>query len=138
LGARPLVIPGALAMAAALWVFALLGPGSPLILAIAGHVLFMAGFGFLITPLMTTSLSVLPNRLYSYGSAILSTIQQLAGAAGTAAFISVATLASVDPARAPDAHGKHVAFVTGGFVGVLTLLGSLFVRSVPATVDADS
>jgi MFS family permease len=114
-GARPLVIPGALAMAVSLWVFALLGPGSPLVVVIAGHVLFMAGFGFMITPLMAESLGVLPNRLYSHGSAILSTIQQLAGAFGTAVFISVATLASTDPARAPDANGMHTAFLTAGF-----------------------
>jgi DHA2 family lincomycin resistance protein-like MFS transporter len=98
----------------------------------------MAGFGFMITPLMAESLGVLPNRLYSHGSAILSTIQQLAGAFGTAVVISVATLASTDPARAPDANGMHTAFLTAGFVGVLTLLASLFVRSVPATGDADS
>jgi DHA2 family lincomycin resistance protein-like MFS transporter len=137
-GARPLVIPGALAMAVSLWVFALLGPGSPLVVVIAGHVLFMAGFGFLITPLMTESLGVLPDRLYSHGSAILSTIQQLAGAFGTALFISVATLASTYPARGLDANGMHTAFLTAGFVGVLTLLASLFVRSVPAAGDADS
>jgi DHA2 family lincomycin resistance protein-like MFS transporter len=137
-GARPLVIPGALAMAVSLWVFALLGPGSALVVVIAGHVLFMAGFGFMITPLMAESLGVLPDRLYSHGSAILATIQQLAGAFGTAVFISVATLASTYPALALDANGMHIAFLTGGFVGVLTLLASLFVRSVPATGDADS
>ncbi|HEY3607951.1 MAG TPA: DHA2 family efflux MFS transporter permease subunit [Pseudonocardiaceae bacterium] len=137
-GARPLVIPGALAMAVSLWVFALLGPGSPLVVVIVGHVLFMAGFGFMITPLMAESLGVLPDRLYSHGSAILSTVQQLAGAFGTAVFISVATLASTYPARAPDANGMHIAFVVAGFVGVLTLLASLFVRSVSATGDTDS
>ncbi len=137
-GARPLVIPGALAMAVSLWVFALLGPGSPLVVVIAGHVLFMAGFGFMITPLMAESLGVLPGRLYSHGSAILATVQQLAGAFGTAVVISVATLASTDPAQTPDANGMHTAFLTAGFVGVLTLLASLFVRSVPATGDADS
>ncbi len=137
-GARPLVIPGALAMAVSLWVFALLSPGSPLVVVIAGHVLFMAGFGFMITPLMAQSLGVLPNRLYSHGSAILSTIQQLAGAFGTALFISIATLASTHPARAPDANGMHTAFLTAGFIGVLTLLASLFIRSAPATGDGDS
>jgi DHA2 family lincomycin resistance protein-like MFS transporter len=119
-------------MAVSLWVFALLGPGSPLVVVIAGHVLFMAGFGFMITPLMAESLGVLPSRLYSHGSAILATIQQLAGAFGTALVISVATLASTYPARTPDATGMHTAFVTAGFVGVLALLASLFVRSVPA------
>lgn len=131
-GARPLVIPGALAMALSLWVFALLGPGSPLIVVIAGHVLFMAGFGFMVTPLMTESLGVLPEHLYSHGSAILSTTQQLAGAFGTAVFVSVATLASVHPSASPDAHGMHIAFVVSGCVGVLAMLASLFVRPAPA------
>ena len=128
-GARPLVIPGAVAMAASLWVFVLLGPGSPLILVIAGHVLFMAGFGFMMTPLMTESLGVLPDWLYSHGSAILATVQQLAGAFGTAVFVSVATLASTGPAQSPDANGLHTAFLTAGFVGLLALVASLFVRA---------
>lgn len=47
------------------------------------------------TPLMTDALSALPGRLYSHGSAILMTLQQVAGAAGTALFITVMAKASV-------------------------------------------
>lgn len=127
-GARPLVIPGSLAMAVSLWLFAALGPASPLAAVIAIHVLLMAGLGFMMTPLMTESLGVLPDHLFSHGSAILSTLQQVAGAFGTAVFVSVATLGSTDPAGSPDANGLHTAFVVAGVVGVLALIASLFVR----------
>ena len=134
-GARPLVIPGTLALAVSMWLFVLLGPGSPLIAVIAIHVLLMAGFGFMMTPLMTDSLSVLPDHLYSHGSAILATLQQVAGAFGTAVFVSVATLGSADPAGTPDAAGLRMAFVVAGVVGVLALVTSLFVRRAPATAQ---
>ncbi|NIH80610.1 MDR family MFS transporter [Amycolatopsis viridis] len=131
-GARPLVIPGAVALAVSMWLFALLGPGSPLGAVIAIHVLLMAGLGFMMTPLMTESLGVLPDHLYSHGSAILATLQQVAGAFGTAVFVSVATLGSADPAGPPDAAGLRIAFVVAGVVGVLALVTALFVRRAPA------
>ncbi|HKS48354.1 MAG TPA: DHA2 family efflux MFS transporter permease subunit [Amycolatopsis sp.] len=132
-GARPLVIPGALAMAVSLWLFATLGAGSPLVAVIASHVLLMAGFGFMMTPLMTESLGVLPSHLHAHGSAILATLQQVAGAFGTAVFVSVATLGSTGPAGDPDANGLRTAFVVAGVVGVLALITSLFVRRASAT-----
>ncbi|GAB3562165.1 DHA2 family efflux MFS transporter permease subunit [Amycolatopsis endophytica] len=127
-GARPLVIPGATAMAASLWLFTTLGPGSPLALVIVIHVLLMAGLGLMMTPLMTEALGVLPDHLYSHGSAILATLQQVAGAFGTAVFVSVATIGSNDPAGTPDASGLRLAFVVAGVVGLLALVTSLFVR----------
>ena len=112
-GARPLVIPGALAMAVSLWLFASLGPSSPLIAVIGIHVLLMGGLGLMMTPLMTSSLGSLPDHLYSHGSAILSTLQQVSGAFGTAVFVTVAALGTADPAGAPDASGLRLAFVVG-------------------------
>ena len=40
---------------------------------------------FAIAALMTVALGALPRGLYGHGSAVLSTVQQVAGAAGTAA-----------------------------------------------------
>jgi DHA2 family lincomycin resistance protein-like MFS transporter len=127
-GARPLVIPGALALAVSLWLFATLGPGSPLAEVIGFHVLFMAGLGLMITPLMTDSLSVLPDHLYSHGSAILSTLQQVSGAFGTAIFVTVATLGTTTKSGIPDAAGLRTTFVTAGCVGALALVAALFIR----------
>ncbi|GAB3363846.1 MDR family MFS transporter [Amycolatopsis echigonensis] len=129
-GARPLVLPGALAMAVSLWLFSLLGPGSPLIAVIGIHIVLMAGLGLMMTPLMTESLAVLPDHLYSHGSAILSTLQQVAGALGTAVFVSVATLGSAEHAAvSPDSSGLQVAFVVAGCVGAVAVAGAWFVRS---------
>ncbi|HEY3481045.1 MAG TPA: DHA2 family efflux MFS transporter permease subunit, partial [Streptomyces sp.] len=109
-GARPLVIPGAGAMALSLWLFTTVGPGSPRIAVIGIHVLMMAGLGLMMTPLFTESLGSLPDHLYPHGSAILSTLQQVAGALGTAVFVSVATLGSHDTtASSPDGSGLRAA-----------------------------
>ena len=127
-GARPLVIPGALAVAASLWLFATLGPDSPLAVVIGAHVLFMAGFGLMITPLMTESLGVLPDHLHTYGSAILAALQQVAGAFGTAVLVTVATLGTANKSGIPDAAGLRTSFVVAGCIGVLTVIAALFIR----------
>ncbi|MET0190952.1 MAG: DHA2 family efflux MFS transporter permease subunit [Pseudonocardia sediminis] len=131
-GARPLVIPGAVAMAASLWLFATLGPASSLNAVIGIHVLLMAGLGLMMTPLMTESLGVLPDHLTSHGSAILSTLQQVSGAFGTAVFVTVAALGSAAPTGSPDASGLQTAFVVAGCIGLVALAASLFVRRRPA------
>ncbi|WP_326949182.1 DHA2 family efflux MFS transporter permease subunit [Amycolatopsis sp. NBC_01307] len=133
-GARPLVIPGAAAMALSLWLFTLLGPASPLIAVIGIHVLLMAGLGLMMTPLMTESLGVLPEHLYSHGSAILSTLQQVAGAMGTALFVSVATLGTADAtAGSPDASGLRMAFVVAGCIGLVAFALSWLIRRSSGT-----
>jgi MFS transporter, DHA2 family, lincomycin resistance protein len=128
IGARPLVIPGAAAMALSMWLFATLGPESPLAAVIAIHLVMMGGLGLMMSPLMTEALSALPGSLYSHGSAILTTLQQVAGALGTALFVTVAALASSTAASVPDADGLRAAFIVGGVVGVLALVTSLSVR----------
>ena len=136
LGARPLVIPGAFAVATALWLFAALGAGSPILAVVAIHVLLMAGLGLMLTPLMTGGLATLPGHLYSHGSAILATLQQVAGAFGTAAFVTVAALGSAAGAPTPDATGLRLAFMAAGVVAVLALVTSLFLPRGTTQADA--
>lgn len=131
IGARPLVIPGALAMTVSLWLFTVIGPDTPLAAVIGAHVLLMAGLGLMMTPLMTEALGVLPDHLYSHGSAILTTLQQVAGAFGTAVFVTVATLTSTAPSGTPDAAGLRAAFTAAGCIGVLALIAALFIRRRP-------
>ncbi|MDS1270802.1 DHA2 family efflux MFS transporter permease subunit [Lipingzhangella sp. LS1_29] len=132
-GARPLVIPGAVALAASMWLFASLGSDSSVVAAIAIHLVLMAGLGFMMTPLMTDSLSALPDQLYSHGSAILTTLQQIAGALGIALFVSVSALGSVTYTGTPDDAGLRAAFMAAGVVGVLAVLTALTTRRRPAS-----
>ena len=134
-GARPLVVPGAAVLAVALWGLAALPVGVPLGVVIGVHVLFMGAFGFLMTPLLTDALGVLPGPLQSHGSAITTTLQQVAGAFGTAGFVTIATLASTS-GEGLDAGGLRVAFAAGAVVGTAAFAVSLLVRRAPAAQPA--
>lgn len=134
-GARPLVIPGAVLMACGLGLFSTMGPDTPLAVVIVYHLVLMGGLSLMMTPLMTEALGSLPDRLYSHGSAILTTLQQVAGALGTALFVTVAALGSAAAAPAPDAAGLHAAFLVAGGVGVVAVLLSLLVRGRNSTAE---
>ncbi|MDN5917074.1 MAG: DHA2 family efflux MFS transporter permease subunit [Pseudonocardia sp.] len=126
LGARPLVVPGSIVLCASLWMFATLGETSPLWEIVTIHVALMASLALMFTPLMTDGLGSLPANLYSHGSAILTTLQQVAGAAGTALFITVMTLASADPSGAIDIAGLHAAFTSAAVISIAVVLVAFF------------
>ena len=130
-GARPLVVPGAVVLSAGLWLFTLLDAGSPLWAVIAMNVVIVVGVSFMVTPLMTAALSTLPPSLYSHGSAILTTLQQVAGAAGTALFVTVTTLASLAPGGEIDAAGTRAAFTVAAVLSLVAVGVSLLVRARP-------
>ncbi len=127
-GARPLVIPGSVVLSVALWLFTTLDATSPLWAVVVMHVVISAGISFMVTPLMTEALSSLPPDLYSHGSAILSTLQQVSGAAGTALFVTVTALASVAPGAAIDAAGTRAAFTVAAVLSLAAVGVSLLVR----------
>ncbi len=127
-GARALVLPGAFLTAIALGLFPVLGGASPLWLVVVIHVLLMAGIGTMMAPLNTDALSSLPANMYSHGSAIITTIQQVAGAFGIALFVTVATLASTTAQQAPDTAGLHAAFTIMVVFGVAAFAMTFLVR----------
>ncbi|MEO8906601.1 MAG: DHA2 family efflux MFS transporter permease subunit [Microbacteriaceae bacterium] len=135
IGAKSLLVPGAVGMAAALFIFALLGASAPLLSVIGADMLLMASLGVMMTPLMTDALSVLSDDLYSHGSALLATLQQVAGALGSAVFVAVAALGSIHPSGIPDASGLRLAFIVAGCVGVVAIVVSLFYRRGKADAE---
>jgi DHA2 family lincomycin resistance protein-like MFS transporter len=120
-GARPLVPPGALLLALSLWLFTTLDAASPLLAIVGLHVLLVVGISFIVTPLMTDALRQLPAELDSHGSAILSTLQQVAGAAGTALFITMMALGSQHPTAGVDVTGARVAFLCAAIIATVAL-----------------
>ena len=106
---------------------------SPWMLLIA-HVALSAGLAFMFTPLFTSALGSVEPRFYSHGSAIVGTVQQVAGAAGTAMFVTVmaagtaslaATGASIEVAQS---SGLRTAFMVGAILSVVAVVGAFFVR----------
>ena len=126
-GLRPLVLPGAAVAAVAMWSFVLLDETSPLWELIVINVVLVHGVSFMITPLMTDALGRLPGGLDSHGSAILTTLQQVAGAAGTALFVTVMALASSGAATGADVDGARAAFLVAAVIVTVVLPLTLLV-----------
>jgi len=144
-GPRPLIVPGAAAVSVAMWILVFaLGEGSSWLVLLGAHVLMSLGLAFLFTPLFSASLGSLPPHLYSHGSATIATLQQVAGAAGTAIFVALyATgLAGAGntnpehPSALEAASGAHLAFFAGGIISLAVIVIALFIRKpsyVPET-----
>jgi DHA2 family lincomycin resistance protein-like MFS transporter len=136
-GPRPLVIPGALVVSGAVWAFALLLDATTSIWLVAAiQTLLFLGFAFVFPPLFTASLGSLPMHLYSHGSALIATIQQVAGAAGAAVFIALFTVSlvatgttDVTTAQPADiAAGAHGAFLAGAVVSLGIVIAAFLMR----------
>lgn len=109
---------------------------------VAFMVLFF-GLTMVTIPSQTNGLNALPRELYGDGSAAMNTLNQVAGAAGTAIAITLLTAGqSSFAAAAPDAAQEEVLaagvkytfyFVTG--ISVVALILSLFMRKPNAVVE---
>lgn len=125
-GARPLIVPGAALVSAGIGGLAWTVTWAPiwaigLVVGVVG-----VGLALVFTPIFTASLSDLPPGLYSHGSAILATLQQVGGAAGTAAMISVLSWGAALGVAAGDApdlgRGGTYALAAAAGLAVLTLM----------------
>src|SRR5690606_35727491 len=90
-GTRILLIPGSLLASAMLWLFTTLTVDSSIWLVLTAQTLLSVGLALSFTPLFTASLASLQRRFYSYGSAVIGTVQQVAGAAGIAVMMAIFT-----------------------------------------------
>ncbi|MFC4224848.1 MDR family MFS transporter [Lysinibacter cavernae] len=133
-GPRVLLVPGAVLVSLVLWSMTLLNENTPFLWVLVAHLFLSAGLALMFTPLFTAGLGSVQPRFYSYGSAIVGTAQQVAGAAGTALFItvmSVQTAAQVGngveliPATA---SGIHFAFLCGAILSLFPIVGAFFVK----------
>ncbi len=134
-GPRPLLVPGTALVAAVLWTMTVVvSTTTPWWLLLALHVALSAGLALVFTPLFTASLGSLPPHLYSHGSAVVSTVQQVAAAAGIALFVATMTAVAAsgvadgaDPVAA-TADGIATALLIGAVVASLAVVTAFFVR----------
>jgi DHA2 family lincomycin resistance protein-like MFS transporter len=137
IGPRPLVIPGVMIVTAVLWAMTLLGTSTPWPYILVGHMVMCVGFALLFTPLFTVCMSSVPPELYSHGSAVLGSLNQVGGAAGVALFIAIMSAQQAKLAAAATAPlealagGIRAAFLVGA-VGALVAVASTFFVRKPA------
>ena len=118
-------------MVAALAALSRIQADASYVLIMAIHVVLMVGLAAIFTPVFTLGLSALPPELYSHGSSLLGTLQQVAGAVGTALLVVIMENRSSNLAAAgstPDQAflgGLQWAFVAGAVIGVIVVALSL-------------
>jgi len=138
IGPTKLVLPGVVIVTAVLWAMTQLGTQSRVEYILLGHVIMCIGFALLFTPLFTASLSSVPPQLYSHGSAVLGSLQQVAGAAGVALFIAIMTAQQAKLAATGVvtvealAGGIRAAFLAGAIGAVFAVACAFFVRKPDA------
>ncbi|HZG78961.1 MAG TPA: DHA2 family efflux MFS transporter permease subunit [Paenibacillus sp.] len=141
-GPKWLVIPGLAVVAASLWFFSGITAASSIAFIVALHIGLMVGISMVWMPAQTNGLNQLPPELYPHGTAVMNTLQQVAGAIGTAVAISILTSGMeryLGSSSAPDALVEKANAMTFGsqhvflFAMIVTLVGlatAFFIRRV--------
>mgnify|MGYP001098855822 FL=1 len=133
-GTTVLLVPGAVIAIAMLWLFTTFSLSTPLWVIVAAQTVLSLGLALSFTPLFTASLGSLEPRFYSYGSAVLGTVQQVAGAAGIALMVAVMSAVSANAQAggaseaAGEAAGAHIAFLVAAIVATPLIIGAFLVK----------
>lgn len=141
-GPRALIIPGFAISTIAFFLLTRcvsIGISIPVIVAL--HCLSLIAVGLINTPIQTNSLNQLSPKYYPHGTAIMNTLQQIAGAFGTSLFVAIMSsyqknyLFTVsNPSTAKNqalslVFGVHQTFLIETCVLVFALILSLFIKN---------
>lgn len=156
-GPRALVIPGAVILAVVMWFFTQIQLDTAASTIILLHCIMSLAMSMIMMPAQTNGLNQLTPQYYPHGSAILSTLQQVAGAIGIAFFMSIMSsgmadhvkeLAATNPEALADVAkvtaestnaGIHSAFTIGFIFAIIAVVVSFFVkRSTAPTASAQA
>ncbi|AOZ94831.1 DHA2 family efflux MFS transporter permease subunit [Paenibacillus crassostreae] len=141
-GPKWLVIPGLAIVSASLWFFSSISATSTVVFVIVLHSALMIGISMIMMPSQTNGINQLPRDLYPDGTAIMNTLQQVAGAIGTALAVSIMAagqksyMNSVsnpeDPAHLIPAftEGVQGAFIFAMIIAVIGLIISFTIKRV--------
>ncbi len=133
-GTRLLLVPGAVIVIGMLWFYSTFGEYTPIWLIACAQTVLAFGLALSFTPLFTSALGSLDRRFYSYGSAVVGTVQQVAGAAGVALMITVMSAVAADAAaggataRAAGTAGAQAAFTISAIIAIPLLVGAFLIR----------
>lgn len=124
-GAKWLAVIGLALVGHSLWQFAFITLSTSYSMIMVWNTLLMLGISMLMMPVMTNALNELPPPLYPHGTAIISTLQQVAGAIGTALLVTVMTNSSERflerAAAAKEAAGLQIPAMMAGMKSAFLL-----------------
>lgn len=141
-GSRPLVLPGSVGMVLALAGFTQVSLTMPYWQVLGLHALLMVSLAATFTPVFTLGMGALPPHLYSHGSSMLGTFQQVAAAFGTALVVTVMSgrtghLVAAGVAAVPaQMSGMELAFGVAAALALVTIVVAAKLPRRIAAVDA--
>ncbi|WP_040776019.1 MDR family MFS transporter [Nocardia pneumoniae] len=141
-GGRLLVIPGSIGIAAALAGFTRISMTMPYWQLLILHILLMVSLAAAFTPVFTLGLGALPQQLYSHGSSMLGTLQQVAAAFGTALVVTVMSARSTTLVAegadlvAATLDGMRLAFLISAALALIVIVMAVLLPSRTGTPHA--
>lgn len=135
IGPTALLTTGSIIVSIVLWYMTMFTQTTSVWWVLAAHITLSLGLALLFTPVFSAGLGSLKPELYSHGSAIVGTVQQLAGAAGATLFVTVmsaqaATLAIGGMSEVSSlASGIRLAFLVGAIISLLAIPAAFLVRT---------
>jgi MFS transporter, DHA2 family, lincomycin resistance protein len=134
-GPTGLLTAGAVITSATFWLMTMINQHTSVWWVFVAYLALSVGLALLFTPLFTASLGSLPESLYSHGSAIVGTVQQVAGAAGTALLVTILSAHQIYQSAngiataSSTATGVHFAFLVAAIISLLAIPAAFFVRA---------
>ncbi len=147
-GPRVLMIPASLVLSGTMFMMSRLTTETALWVVILGYILLMLAVSAIMMPAETNGLNQLPKRLYPHGTAVMSTLQPVAGAIGVSVFIAIMNnrqLKFLQQSTTPDdpstiaeamvAGVELVYFIAFAMSLVAVILAFMVYRAKPSEAD---
>lgn len=142
-GVRRMVIPGGIVMLLGAAGMSLLGIDTNIAIVAVAYTVLVVGLQAIMTPLNTWGVNSLDNSVIQHAQGVSNTLNQIAGAFGTALLVS---LSALSPALAPSASaheqlylGQHIAFCAmTALLAIAFIVVCALVKDKPAKEAADA
>ncbi len=141
-GAKVLAIPGLSLVVVTTYMFSQLSLDSSYVNIMLIYTVRMLGISMVMMPVMTNGLNTLPIKAYPHGTAINNTLQQVAGAVGSAFLITIMNTRTSSSAEKLAANGTspeditnlamldgiNFSFFVSTFIALVALILAFFIK----------
>lgn len=135
-GPRVLMIPATFVLGGTMFMMSRLTIDTSLWVVVVGYILIMLSVSAIMMPAETNGLNQLPKQLYPHGTAIMTTLQPVAGAIGVSVFISIMNARQQHELQNVNNPQDPMAINQAMVVGVELVYLIAFIMSILAVILA--